>query len=57
MNVLIMAAKGCDQMTANEIYFSDKWFNGLKTANDDMAGGVDYCGPIKTIQKGVLLDT
>ena len=52
-----MAAKGCDQLTANEIYFSDKWFNGLKTANDDMAGGVDSCGPIKTIQKGVLLDT
>ena len=44
-----MATKGCDQLTSNHTYFFDNWFSGLKTAEEAMADGVDYCGMVKKI--------
>ena len=32
MKRLTMATKGCGQLTPNDTYFSDIWFNGSKTA-------------------------
>ena len=31
MKRLMMATKGCDQLTSNETYFYDIWFSGVKT--------------------------
>ena len=42
---------------SNDTYFSDSWFRGVKTAEEAMAEGVDYCGPVKTTHKGFCLDT
>ena len=46
-----MAKKGCGQMMSKYTYFTDSWFSGLKTAEEAMAEGVDYCGPMKTSNK------
>ena len=48
MRRLIMATKGCGQLTSNDTYFSDSWFSSVKTAEEAMAEGVDYCEPVKT---------
>ena len=57
MKRLMMDTKGCGQLTSNNTYFADIWLNGLKTAGEAMAQeamaeGLDYCGPVKTIHKG-----
>ena len=52
-----MATKGCVQMTSNDTYFADSWFSGVKTYEDVMAKGVDYCGPVNTSRKGFCLAT
>ena len=57
MKRLMVAKKGCSHMPSNDTYFSDIWFSGVKTADDAMADGVDYCGPEKTIHKGFCLAT
>ena len=44
-------------MTSNETCFAYSWFIGLKTADEEMAEGVDYCGPAKMSHKGFCLDT
>ena len=41
----------------NYTYFSGSWFSGLKTAEDVIAEGVDYCGPVKTSHKGFCIPT
>ena len=43
--ILAMATKGCGQLTSNNTYFSDRQFSSVKTAEEAMAAGVDYCGP------------
>ena len=57
MKRLSIATKGCVQLTSNDTYFSDRWFSSIKTAEEVMAAGVDYCGPVKTIHKGFCLAT
>ena len=52
-----MANKRCVQLTPNDTYFADCWFSGLKTAEQMMAEGVDYCGSVKTSHKGSCLAT
>ena len=37
---------------SNDTYFVDIWFSGVKTAKEEMAEGVDFCGLAKTIHKG-----
>ena len=54
---LIRDTKGCDQMTSNETYFTDRCFSGVKTVEESMYEGVEYCGPVKTTLKVFLLDT
>ena len=57
MKRLIMATKGYGQIRSNDTYFSGIWFSGVKTAEEAMAEGVDYFGPVKTIHKGFCLST
>ena len=47
-----MATKRCVQLTSNDTYFVDLWFSGVKAADEAMAEGVDYCGPVKMSHKG-----
>ena len=42
MKRLIMATKGCGQLTSNGTYFDDRWFNGVKTAMEEMSEGIYY---------------
>ena len=57
MKMLMMATKGCVQFVLNDTYFSDSWFSGVKTAEEVMTEGVDYCGLAKTSHKGLCLST
>ena len=57
MKRLVMDTKECDQLTWNETYFSDSWFSSVKNAEEMVAAGVDYCGPVKTSHKGFCLAT
>ena len=57
MKRLMMAKKGYGQLTSNYTYFYDIWFSGVKTADEEMAQGVDYCGPAKMSHKGFCLAT
>ena len=57
MKRLIMDTKWCRQLRSNGTYFYDSWFSGLKTAEEAMAKGVEYCGTVNTIHKGFCLAT
>ena len=57
MKIIMMSTKWCGQLASNDNYFADSWFSGVKTAEEAMAEGVDYCGPVKTIHKGFCLVT
>ena len=57
MKRLMVAAKGCGQLTSNYTYFSDSWSSGAKTAEEAMTEGLDYYGPVKNIHKGFFLAT
>ena len=48
MKTLTMATKDCGQVTSNETYSSDILLSRVKTAEEVMSEGVDYCGPAKT---------
>ena len=41
MKILMMATKGCAQLTSNYTYFSDSCISGMKTAEEAMAEVVD----------------
>ena len=47
MKRLYIATKVCVQLTSNDTYFADSWFISVKTAEDMVDSGVDYCGPVK----------
>ena len=53
----MMDTQWCGQLTSNETYFVDSCFSGVKTVDEVMAEGVEFCGPVKTIHKGFCLDT
>ena len=57
MRRLLIATKGCGKMTSNCTLFTDSWFSSVKTAEEAMAAGVNYCGPTKMIHKGFCLAT
>ena len=57
MERLIMDTKGWVQITSNKTWFSDIWFSGVKTAEEAMAEGVDYCGTGNTRHKSFCLST
>ena len=44
-------------LTSNDTYFSDSWFSSIKTSEEVMAVGVDYCGTVKTSHKCFCLAT
>ena len=56
MKRIMMDTQGCVQIISNYTQFSDWWFIGLRTAEEEIYEGVDYCGPMKTIQKRFCLD-
>ena len=53
--ILAIDTKGCGQLTSNDTYFADSWFSSVKTAEEVMASGIDYCGPVKMIHKDFCL--
>ena len=55
MKRLAIANKGCDQLTSNNIYFSNWWSSFVKTAGEMAAEGVVYCWPEKTNNNGFSL--
>ena len=57
MRRLAIATKGCGQLKSNDTYFADGWFSSVKMAEDAMAAGVDYCGPVNTSYKDFCLAT
>ena len=57
MKRLDIATKGCGQLTSHDAYFSGRWFNSVKTAEEMVASGVDYCGLVKTSHKVFCLYT
>ena len=57
MKRITKAAKGCGHMSSNDTLFADSWVSGMKIAEEAMAEGVYYCGPVKTIHKGFCLVT
>ena len=57
MKRLVIATKGCGQLTSNNTYFADSWFSSVKNAEEMADAGVYYCGPVKTIHKGFCLST
>ena len=57
MKRLDITNKGCGQLTSNDTYFSDSWFSSVKTTEEVMASGVEYCGTVKTIHKVFCIAT
>ena len=57
MKRLAIDTEGCGQLTSNYTYFSDSCFSSVKTADESMATGVDYCGSANTSHKGFFLAT
>ena len=55
MKRLTMAKKRCVQLKSNYTYFADSWFSEVKTDQEAMAQGVDYCRLVKTSHKGFYL--
>ena len=51
MKILMMATEGFGQIISNDNYFYYIWFSGVKTDEEAMAEGVDYCGTVKTVHK------
>ena len=46
--------KGCVQLISNETNFSDIWFSGVKTAEEEMDEVVHYCWSVKRLYKGFV---
>ena len=57
MKRLMMATKGCGQLTSNDTYFADICFSGVSKADEAMAEVVDYCKSWKTIHKRFCIAT
>ena len=57
MKILSVDTKGWVQLTSNETYFADSWFSSVKTAEDEMAAGVNYFGSVKMSHRGFCLAT
>ena len=51
MKRLMMAKKGCGQLTSNDTYFYDIWFSGVNMGEEAMAVGVGFGGPAKMSHK------
>ena len=57
MKKLDIYNKYCVQLESHDTYFSDSWFSSVKTSEEAMSAGVNYCGPEKTGHKGFCLAT
>ena len=57
MTRLAIDTKRCGQLISNEKYFAGSWFSSVKTYEEAMAAGVNYCGSAKTSYKGFCLAT
>ena len=57
MKRLMIATKGCGQLTSNETHFYDILFSGVKMVEEAVAEGVYFCGPVKMSHKGFCLAT
>ena len=52
MKIIVKAAKGCDQLSSNDTFFSDSCYSGVNTAEEVNAEGVYSYWPMKTSHKG-----
>ena len=52
MKITTKTNKECVQMSSKNTFFSENWFNGLKTEEEENSQGVYYCGPTKMKNKG-----
>ena len=52
MKRLDIATKGSVQLISNDTYYADMCFSSVKNADQVMAAGVNYCGPVKTSHNG-----
>ena len=43
--------KGCGKLSSNDTLFSYIQFSVVKKEEEDTSQGVEYCGPVKTINK------
>ena len=57
MKRLAIANKWYGQLIPNDTFFDDSYFSSVKTAEEAMATGVDYCGLVKMSHKGFCLAT
>ena len=57
MKKLDISTKACGQLTPNDTYFAYRWSSSVKTADEAMAVGVNYCGTAKMSHKGFCLAT
>ena len=57
MKKIAISTKGCVQLISNDTCFADSWLCYVKNAEEMVAVGVDYCGPVKTSHKGFCLAT
>ena len=48
INIPTRRTKGCVQQLSKKNYFSDTWFSRVKTSEEVISKGVDYCDPVKT---------
>ena len=55
MKRIAIATKVCGKLTSNDTYFDYRWFSYVKNAEEMIAEGVNYCGPVKTSHKGFCL--
>ena len=51
MKRLAISTKLCGRLTPNDTYFTDIWLSSVKTSEQVMAAGVDYCGLVKMSHK------
>ena len=56
MKIIMNTTKGWGKLSSNDTFFYDRWFIRVKTAGEENAQVVDYCGPLKTSHKVLCLD-
>ena len=57
MKRIMKGARGWVQLSSNDTFFVDRWFSGVKTAEEANTEGVYFCGSTKKSNKGVFLAT
>ena len=57
MEIIMKATEGCGQLSLNDAFIDDRWFNRAKTGEEANTEGLYYCRPANTRNKGFYLAT